>query len=382
MRIRERANRIVLLGRSLLRVVLRGRATQVPAAISRVIVVPTGKLGDVVCATPVLRAIRAHLPQARIIVAGNSKLHQGLLNDSGLADEYLNLDEPGAIERVRLVQADAAFVTGPSFVPAAQLCAAGVPLVVAASVEGGFSPSETRLFKILKKRIKTFPYHIESYAPRERLRVLESVGIITEDTKKLLGFTTQADQKIKDLFARSNVQLGSDFVVGISPTAGNKIKEWPVERFAAVADHLVQTYKAKIVLIGGPQDKVEVQAVIEKSRLGKNFVTATDLSIDELKALISKLNMFVAVDTGPIYIAEAFDVPTVDIVGPVDERVQPPRGRFNRNVLPPGRARAELSILNARMYNEREASNQVLSTTVEMVVKVIDQLIADLKARS
>ena len=40
------------------------------------------------------------------------------------------------------------------------------------------------------------------------------------------------------------------------------------------------------------------------------------------------VHLFISVDTGPIYIAEAFNVPTVDIVGPVDENVQPPADLF------------------------------------------------------
>ena len=57
------------------------------------------------------------------------------------------------------------------------------------------------------------------------------------------------------------------------------------------------------------------------------FVNTDGLfSLDELKALIQRLSLFISVDTGPIYIAEAFDVPTIDIIGPMDENEQPPRG--------------------------------------------------------
>lgn len=373
----KRVKRIILLVRCLLRAIFYGAANQIPSNISRIMVVPTGKLGDVVCCTPVLYTIRTYLPQARIIVAGNSKLHRPLLSDSGLVDEYLDLKEKGVIKRIKGYHAEAALVTGPSYEPTALLYLAGIPLVVAPQVVGGFSPSETLPYKILQRLIKTFPYRIDEYAPRERLKALEPLGIISLDTKKHLGFSETADKKAKQFFIDNGLDIKKDFVVGISVSAGSKIKEWPEERFAEVADYLAATYEAKIIIIGGPGDREQVKKTKSHLRSETKAIEVTDFNIDELKALVAKLGLFVSADTGPIYIAEAFDVPTIDIVGPVDERVQPPRGLIHRSVVPK-RVRAEVFILNAQMYNREEAIRQVLSISVQDVLKEIDGLMRDL----
>lgn len=380
MRLSSRVKRIILFGRCLMRAFFYGFADKMPPKISRIIVVPTGKLGDVVCATPVLRALRDRLPEAHIIVAGNTKLHEQILADSGLADEYLNLEKDGSVGRIKSCNVDVALVTGPSYLPTALFYLAGIPLVVSASVQGGFSPSETRLYKILKRFVKNFPYHIEAYAPHERLRVLEPIGIVCDDTRKHLGFSENADDKVKRFFADNDIDTEKDFVVGISPTAGNKIKEWPEERFAKVADYMAVKYRAKIIILGGQNDEKKVNRTVGYMGSGIKVLKITDFNIDMLKSLIAKLALFIAVDTGPIYIAEAFGVPTIDIVGPVDERVQPPQGIIHRNVVPPGRTRSELSILNARSYNAEEATRQVLSTSVDAVVKEIDGLLRDVLA--
>ena len=376
----SRVKRIILFGRCLIRAFFFSFADKMPLKISRIIVVPTGKLGDVVCATPVLKALRDKLPKAHIIVAGNTKLHKPLLADSGLVDEYLNLEEDGSIGRIKNCNADVALVTGPSYLPTALLYLAGVPLVVSASVQGGFSPSETRLYKILKRFVKTFPYHIGKYAPRERLKSLEPIGIFSDSTKKHLGFSEEASKKVKQFFVDNGFDLEKDFIVGISPTAGNKIKEWPEERFAEVADYMATKYRAKIIMLGGQNDEEKVNRTVGHMGSGIKVVKITDFNIDMLKSLIAKLALFIAVDTGPIYIAEAFRVPTIDIVGPVDERVQPPHGIIHRNVIPPDRTRSELSILNARSYNVEEAKRQVLSTSVDVVLKEIDGLLRDVLA--
>lgn len=373
-----RLYRLGLLFRCMLRAIIHGPANIRPAIISRVIVAPDGKIGDIVCGTPVLVAIRKNFPEVHIVVAGKSKLVQSILSDSGLVDEYLDLDEVGAVKRINACRADVGLITGISFEVAALFYLAGIPFIVAPIASGGFSLMETRPYAIVKRLLMNFSYSVFGYAPRERLRSLEPLGIVSENTEKHLGFSRSAERKIKSFFIESSMVLGKDFIVGISPAAGNKIKEWPEERFAKVADYLVEKHQAKIILIGGPSDGEKVESVKKHMRRSE-VVMATHFDIDELKACIAELSLYIAVDTGPIYIAEAFAVPTVDIVGPMDERGQPPRGPIHRNVVPPSRVRPELSVMNARMYNKEEAVRQILSISVEAVIREVDALINDLK---
>ena len=165
--------------------------------------------------------------------------------------------------------------------------------------------------------------------------------------------------------------------MGVSPSAGNKIKEWPSERFAKVADHLIEKHQANIIIIGGPEDKRRVAKTKNHMKFGMKALEVTNFSIDELKALISKLGLFISVDTGPIYIAEAFGIPTIDIVGPMDEKEQPPIGVIHKVVVPV-RTKPQLHIMNARAYDAAEALQQTLSITVLAVTEEIDKLMRDL----
>lgn len=374
-----RIQRISLLLRCVLRSVLMGRAKKLPRRLSKIIVVPTGKLGDVVCNTPVLVAIRAKLPNCQIVVGGNIKLHQAVLADSGLVDEYLDFEGPNVIQKIKTLGAEAAVVTGPAYQSVALLVAAGVPLVVAPKVEGGFSPAETRPYKILQRLIKTIPYRMGEYAPRERLRALEPLGVFSDDSTKHLGFSPAGAQVVEQFFLKHDLNPEKDFLVAISPAAGNKIKEWPVERFAQVADYLYKKHKAKILITGGKNDHQTTQLLVNSLSKETKFINTTGVfNLDELKAFASHLSLLVSVDSGPIYIAEAFNVPTIDITGPIDEKEQPPRGLWHRNVIPPHRSRPELYVLNAKHYNQAEAFRQVQSITVEMVIKEIDILVKEL----
>ena len=82
-----------------------------------------------------------------------------------------------------------------------------------------------------------------------------------------------------------------------------------------------------------------------------------------------------------MYIAEAFGVPTVDIIGPIDEREQPPTGEMHKIVKLESRASPELFVMNASIYDKNEARRQVELISVNMVKEKTDEIIADMKIR-
>jgi heptosyltransferase II len=373
--IMKRINRILLLARCLARAIFYGRADTIPSNPSRIIVAPSGKLGDVVCNTPVLFAIRKHLPKAHIIVAGNSKLHHPLLSDSGLVDDYLDLEEDRAIARIKNSHADVALLTGPSFQHVSLFYLAEVPLVIAPTAVGGVAHDVTRPYKILQKFIKVFPHQVWGYAPRERLKALEPLGINSHDMTKHLGFSEVAEKKATDLI--SNISVSYKYIVGISAGAGGKEKQWDPKKFAEVANYLRKKHSAHVIVFGGkdniPESTEMMSAILDKSRM----TDSTCISIDDLKARISKLDVFISANTGPLYIAEAFNIPTVDILGPVNPLSQSPQGEIHKRVFPPGKPKPLISTMNVRNHDVREAERIAKSTRVEDVITAVEEALQE-----
>lgn len=359
----------------LLYALFRGRAVNVKGTPTRIILFPSGKLGDVVCTTPVIKALAEN--KKDVFVAASSRVVTELLSGLGSVNGFIDTRSFwSGIRNVRKGAFDACIVTGPTFRSVATAFLAGIPFIVAPRIEGGSSiQHDSRPYQTIKKFITTVPYTVGMYMPRERLRTLEPLGIVTEDTSKHLFFSASAEKKVSELLKENGIDPHVDFVIGITPSAGNKIKEWPVERFAKVADYLVEKYAMKIILIGGPNDCRLVQGVVSHLEHAESIFNAQGkCTIDELKALISKLHVFISVDTGPIYIAEAFNIPTIDITGPIDEREQPPIGERHIVITPPHRKAPELFVMNARDYNYREARRQAESITVDMVISGFDAL--------
>ena len=72
-------------------------------------------------------------------------------------------------------------------------------------------------------------------------------------------------------------------------------------------------------------------------------------------------------------------MPTIDIVGPVDENDQPPQGKYNL-IVKADRKKSELYVMNARKYNIKEAQRQINDITINMVIEKFEELCKKLKS--
>jgi len=354
-----------------------GSRRDIPARIKIIAVVQGAKLGDMVCTTPIFQAIKNNSSEIKIVVVGDS-VNEKLLAGHPAVSKYIvwNKNFTEAARALREERIDYGVVILPSMESLALLICGGARAAVVPKIVGGLCPFETRLYKLLRKFAISVPHYWGGYAPREYLRLLEPINIKSVDTKKWLTFLNSSSTRIEQFFTAHNLNKDKDFLVGITPAVGgNPRKRFAPEKFAAVADYLVEKYGARIIIIGAGKDKDDIERMCEfiKSK-NKIINTLNQFSIDEIKALISSLSLFISADTGPIYIAEAFGTPTIDIVGPMDENAQPPRGELHKVVVPP-REKPAFNLLNHDGSNPEEELRQANATTVEMVKKVIDELV-------
>jgi heptosyltransferase-2 len=115
--------------------------------------------------------------------------------------------------------------------------------------------------------------------------------------------------------------VGQKSILGINPGASyGSAKRWYPEEFANVASKLANQYD--IVIFGGPGEK-DIAMDIEKSLLEKGIDNYQNLAgnttIPELINHISKLDLFITGDSGPMHVAAAFNIPTVAIFGPTKD---------------------------------------------------------------
>lgn len=359
---------------SLLRFIVKGKANKKINHPNKFLIIQTSKLGDMVCVTPLFRAIKQKFPDGRIFVISN-KINGYVIENNKDVDNFYELSHSikDQVKKIKEIAPDFACILSPNFNMLAAMYLSGVPIITAPTILNGYSPIETKSYRFLRKFVITKPHKMEHYAPREYLRLLEPLGINSSNTKKHLAFSSTAEKKTKEVLKDHQINFDEDFLIGISPSAGNKVKEWQPEKFARLMDHIYEDFGHKIIITG--EDKVdEVIKLLDKNTQVIN--TAGKLSIDELKYLISKLKIFIGVDTGPIYIAEAFDIATIDIIGPMDEREQPPTGPKNK-IVKINRDKPAIHIMNARVYDKAEARRQIEEISVDQVMEKYKELLEE-----
>ena len=165
---------------------------------------------------------------------------------------------------------------------------------------------------------------LHTLALRHYLDLLKFLGIDKFDEKKEI-FVSQVEEKIVGQFLEKNNLNADDLLIGIAITAGNKLKEWSKEKFAQLADKLVQELQAKVIFIGSSSDKKDI-SFVQSIMKEKSIDSSQNFDLIELAVLLKYLKLFISVDTGPLYMANAMGTPVVDIAGPIDIYEQPPLG--------------------------------------------------------
>jgi len=127
--------------------------------------------------------------------------------------------------------------------------------------------------------------------------------------------------KLKLYTQSQSSDIGQKPILGINPGASyGSAKRWYPEEFAKVASELSNQYD--ILIFGGPDEK-DIAMDIEKSLIEKGIDNyqnlAGETTISNLINHISKLDLFITGDSGPMHVAAAFQVPTVTIFGPTKD---------------------------------------------------------------
>ena len=99
----------------------------------------------------------------------------------------------------------------------------------------------------------------------------------------------------------------------LAPTAGWGAKQWPAERYGAVAAALGQA--GYHVLVNESPGHRFADAVVEASG---DVAISVPCSIEQMLALMRRAGVVIAGDTGPLHLAAALERPIVGLYGPTD----------------------------------------------------------------
>jgi heptosyltransferase II len=306
------------------RAFLPDRQTIVP---QKILVVRRGGLGDVLMATPLLRALREHFPSARVYFLASKQALPGL-NECPWVDQILEAptskrDWLPLLRKLRKERIDTAFILHRFFAASLVTVWAGIPQRLGFNWKNhGFALTGSIPFSAARSQTMQIG------------QLLTLLGKPAADPD--MGFMVNEDaiHGARDVLERWGFDPAKPLVAlhpGGGETAGysDQAKRWPAERFGCLADLLVQNSGVQVVLLQGPEDEPFVHEAL-KNMKARALGIASGLPLAVFAALIRECDLVVVNDTGPMHIATAQQVPVVAIIGPTHPAYTPPRGGRNR----------------------------------------------------
>jgi heptosyltransferase-1 len=117
--------------------------------------------------------------------------------------------------------------------------------------------------------------------------------------------------------------------VAICPTSRWETKNWPLDRFAAVASELQDSIGASITLLGGPGE-IDACDTIASQLSGPCENLAGKTSLVKMGGILKNMDLLIANDSGPVHMAAAIGTPTLVIFGPTKPERTGPYGEIHR----------------------------------------------------
>ena len=277
-------------------------------------------LGDTVMAVPAIRALTAHWPDARVLLAGP---WASVLAGQGLAEVLVDYPRRWT---GRLAMADAVRRFGGEM---ALLLPNSFEAALAARYWGarrlvGFA-GNARSWLLTDALPLPVPrlHQIDEYC-----LLVSRLGIETVDRAPALtppGPDAEPRAQVHALLADAGAApSGPRPIVGVHLGAAyGPSKVWPADRVAQLCRRLAAD-GAVPVLLGAPNDAAEAEGIARTTR-ARSLVGRDTPAL--LPALLAELDVLVSGDTGVAHLAAALGTAVVTLFGPTDPAVSAPRGR-------------------------------------------------------
>lgn len=285
----------------------------------RALFIRFGGMGDILLATPSVRAVHAAFPGIAIdfvvgggmtdALAGHSCVRQILTFDKRGVDSRLDHFLP-FLWRIALARYDLVINLHPS---------AKSYLMAAAS------RAKTRL--TFQKCMAVQPatgrvaHAIDDFA-KELLPL--GIGPL-RDCSLDFPVPAAAHTRVAQRLAELGV-AASDQLLVINPAASRPLNRWPLERFTEIAAHWAAQPGIKVAVTGAPSSFKTVMDGLDEVSLAREVAGADprilnlagQLTVKEFGALLARADTLLTCDTGPMHIGAALGTPLVVLSGAAD----------------------------------------------------------------
>ena len=310
----------------------------------RILVIRLDRIGDVVLTTPLVRVLREACPSARIAMLVRPDCGELLEGHPDLNDVIV-YDKAGAQRSIwgtlrfawalRAKRFDTAVIAHPTHRSHWIAWLAGIPVRIGYARKGGWLLTHRRPHQKQEGTRHEADYAVEllgalglaaspaaggTSSPAGMVPARSADG---QPLRPVIAVSPEARARVSKFLQDRGVGE-SEALIAVHPSASCPSKRWPPERFAQVADALIASHGARIVVVAGPGDLPPARDMIAAMRQTP-LDAAGRLSVGELAALLARCRLLISNDSGPVHVAAAVGTPVIDIFGRNQAGLSPSR---------------------------------------------------------
>jgi len=204
----------------------------------------------------------------------------------------------------------------------------------------------------------------QQHARDHYLDVLRPLGLRAEGRRLVLKVSGR-QEALAVRYLGEHGQRPGDLLVGIhAGGSGFKgAKRWAPQGFARVARELGRERHVRLVFFGGVDDGELARAVVNAGVPDGYIDTCGRVSLSETVGLLSRLDLFVGNDSGPLHLAAALGIPVVGIYGPTNVMNFHPVGPHVRAVFGAVPCPANYGFIGTRpVWSRRQCEGECLAS--------------------
>lgn len=294
-----------------------------------IVVYNSGKLGDLVCSTPIYKAIKEAHPNKTLISITRSAFAE-IFSNNPYIDVKLEFSNDQQMQNIGYLN---------QIRKKLSLYKIQTYFNINGSFEGGilglYVPAKKRFDfttryastsqKIINFFYQTYLFKFDKQQKEAYFDILAKAKIKVSNIHNQLFFPQPEPSAVTDYFKQNNLDSKKP-IIGITVDSGKSFKQWPEKYWIELIKRLITNHQAAILFFGTQNEKEKIDHIKKQIKNITYCVIQPELKL--LPYYLKRCHLFISVDTGPLYVADALHVPVVDIIGPVEENHQGPENIF------------------------------------------------------
>lgn len=279
----------------------------------RILVVRTDRIGDVLISTPVLKALRDHYPTSFIammvspitkdLVEGNPYVDQVIIFDKDKKHRGL-LATLSFSKKLKKYGFDVALILHPTLRVHLICFLAAIRERIGYNRKAPYFLTQQIFHKKEEGQKHELEYNFD---------LLKTLGISEVSRQLYMPIRESSERFVEELLREQGIR-SQDKIVAINPAASCLSKLWPLQKFAQVIDHLIESYRVKVLIVADEPHRSLSEELLSLTKTRPMDFTGR-FNLSQLASLFKRCVLVISNDSGPVHISVAVGTPVIAIFG-------------------------------------------------------------------